>query len=377
MTAKRSIPAEVEFLRLREGPTSRMVFRRSVNSCVSAISLQNFPTFRVLSRATPIRRLHSTHPNPVITQTSKPKSSSNRFLVTGGAGFIGSHLVDSLVQQGREVVVLDNFRTGKRENLNPKATLVEGDLLDQPLVAAIVSGGLDGCFHLAARPIIQDTIQHWRSCTESNLLGTINLFEALCENAVHPIPVAFASSCSVYGSSGLKGKPIQESDTLDPQSPYAADKLACELHAKAGGICRGLHSIGARFFNVFGERQDPNSTYSGVVSKFRKNIATQEPITIYGDGEQTRDFIHVSNIVDLLIQALPIASPEAPVLNFGTGTAITVNVLAQTLMDAANTQVPIEYKQGREGEVRYSQADVSKVILETGCRPEKPFAYFR
>jgi UDP-glucose 4-epimerase len=312
----------------------------------------------------------------VIAQSPKTKPSTNRFLVTGGAGFIGSHLVDSLVGQGREVIVLDNFRSGKRKNLNSKAKLIEGDLLDQQLLSSIVDQGLDGCFHLAARPIIHDTIHHWRACTEANLLGTVNLFQALTENASRSIPVAYASSCAVYGSSGIKNRPIKETDPLDPQSPYAVDKLACEHHAIAGGKCRGLHSIGARFFNVFGERQDPNSAYSGVVSKFQKNIAAQKPITIYGDGEQTRDFIHVSNIVDLLIQALPSASPEAPVINFGTGTAITVSKLAQTLMEAFETQVPIEFKQAREGEVRYSQADVSKLISKTGYRPEKPYLFF-
>lgn len=284
-----------------------------------------------------------------------------RYLVTGGAGFIGSHLTDSLVQAGHEVVVLDDFSSGKRENLNSQATIVEGSLLNRDLLDQIISKGVDGCFHLAAKPIVQETILNWKTCSEVNLLGTVNLFEALSGDSDTSIPVVYASSCAVYGASGTAGNGLKETDRIDPQSPYAVDKYACELHARAGGMTRGLKSLGARFFNVYGERQDPRSPYSGVVSKFSENLKQQLPLTIFGDGNQTRDFIHVSDIVRLLRSSIEVASTQAPVLNFGTGHSITINQLAETMMKAFGDSIPVVRKEGRLGEVRYSRANLDQL----------------
>jgi UDP-glucose 4-epimerase len=284
-----------------------------------------------------------------------------RYLVTGGAGFIGSHLVDSLLADGNEVLILDDFSSGKRENLNSKAKLIEGSLLDHQLLLKVVEERLDGCFHLAARPIVQETIQHWEECTKVNLLGTVSLFEALTGNTENTIPVVYASSCAVYGTTGTRGVGIKESDSLDPQSPYAVDKYSCELHAKAGGKNRGLYSLGARFFNVFGERQDPRSPYSGVVSKFRENLMNHSSIEIYGDGKQTRDFIHVSDIVELLKRSFSSVSSAAPVLNFGTGKGVSINDLAHTMVKISGTKTLINHNKMRSGDVRYSQADTTNM----------------
>jgi UDP-glucose 4-epimerase len=285
-----------------------------------------------------------------------------RYLVTGGAGFIGSHLVDSLLADGNEVLVLDDFSSGKRENLNPQSKFIEGTLLDSHLLSNLVKEGLDGCYHLAARPIVQDTIQDWKDCTEVNLLGTVSLFDALTRNRTNTIPVVYASSCAVYGTSGIEGVGNKETDQVDPQSPYAVDKLSCELHAMAGAINRDLKSLGARFFNVFGKRQDPRSPYSGVVSRFKENLKNHSSIEIFGDGKQTRDFIHVSDIVELLKRSFSSVSTKAPVINFGTGNGISINNLASTMMEVSGTELPIKHKKARCGDVRFSQADTTNTI---------------
>ena len=290
-----------------------------------------------------------------------------RYLVTGGAGFIGSHLVDSLLQDGHNVTVIDDLSSGKTANLDPRAVLVKESVLNRSALATALED-TDCCFHLAAKPIVQDTIRDWKHCTEVNLLATINLFEAIAQSPGFAIPIVYASSCAVYGATGTEGVGLRESDPVDPQSPYAVDKFSCELHARAGGITRGLNSFGARFFNVFGERQDPRSPYSGVVSKFCESLRRGQPLTIFGDGEQTRDFIHVSDIVRLLRKASSEASVDAPVANFGTGTSITINNLAETLIDVSGTTVPINRKAGRPGEVRYSQANLDRLreLIQVG-----------
>lgn len=296
----------------------------------------------------------------------------NRYLVTGGAGFIGSHLVDSLVKDGNDVIVLDDFSSGKRENLNPQASFIQGDILDKDALVRAIEG-IDLCFHLAAKPIVQDTIRRWKYCCEVNMLATVNLFEVLTENPEANIPVVYASSCAVYGATGNGGIGLRETDPVDPQSPYAVDKYSCELHARVGGITRGLKSFGARFFNVYGERQDPRSPYSGVVSKFCENLKQNKPLTVFGDGEQTRDFIHVSDIVRLLKAVASVASESAPIANFGTGVSSTVNSLAETMMKVSGKKVPVIREKGRPGEVRYSQANIEhlKTLIEVS-----PFGSF-
>lgn len=279
----------------------------------------------------------------------------SNYLVTGGAGFIGSHLVDSLVQDGHVVTVIDDFSSGKRENLNQQARLVEASIMNANALSLALEG-VEYCYHLAAKPIVQDTIQDWSACSAINSLATVNVFEALTQDDKKSIPVVYASSCAVYGASGDEGIGIQETDSLDPQSPYAVDKLACELHAKTGGITRELKSFGARFFNVYGDRQDPRSPYSGVVSKFCENLRKNEPLTIYGDGKQTRDFIHVSDIVKLLKESMYIASIDAPVANFGTGNSITINELADILLKLSGKNIAVNRHSERKGDVRFSLA---------------------
>jgi UDP-glucose 4-epimerase len=272
-------------------------------------------------------------------------------LVTGGCGFIGSHLIDALVSQKYQVKVVDNLSTGKRENLNPKAKLVVGSVTDVETANSVMQG-VDACFHLAAIASTQLSNQDWVSTHKVNLTGTINIFNAARRTGKSPIPVIYASSAAVYGNTNTEK--INESFPKKPLTAYGADKLGCELHALVAGNIHQVPTCGLRFFNVYGPRQDPSSPYSGVISIFAKRIQAGEKITIFGDGQQTRDFIYVGDVVHYLVAALNCVSCTAPVFNVCTGQATSINKLAQTAMKVAQKVVPTEYKGPREGDIRYS-----------------------
>lgn len=278
----------------------------------------------------------------------------NRVLVTGGCGFIGSHLVDALIKNGHQVKVLDDLSTGKMENLHPDAQLIVGSITNADTVTSAMQD-VDACFHLAAIASTQLSNQDWVGTHQVNLTGTINIFNIARKNQKTPISVVYASSASIYGSTDLTK--IQESFPKKPLTAYGADKLGCELHAAVAGYIHRVPTCGLRFFNVYGPRQDPSSPYSGVISIFANQITSGKSINIFGDGEQTRDFIFVDDVVRYLIAALDRTSNAAPVFNVCTGKGISINELARTAMSAANKTVPIEYKPPREGDIRYSVGD--------------------
>lgn len=272
-------------------------------------------------------------------------------LVTGGCGFIGSHLVDTLVNQKHKVKVLDDLSTGKLENLNPKAQIEVGSITDVKTVDSAMQE-VDACFHLAAIASTQSSNQDWVGTHQVNLTGTINIFNAARRTGKRPIPVIYASSAAVYGNT--EENLIDESYPKQPLTAYGADKLGCELHARVAGNIHGVPTCGLRFFNVYGPRQDPSSPYSGVISIFANRILSNQSITIFGDGNQTRDFIFVSDVVRYLIAALNQATTEAPVFNVCTGEGISIHELAQTAMNVAEQVVPIIHQAPREGDIRYS-----------------------
>jgi UDP-glucose 4-epimerase len=272
-------------------------------------------------------------------------------LVTGGCGFIGSHLIDALVNQKHKVKVLDDLSTGKLENLNPKVQLEVGSITDVKTVDSAMQD-VDACFHLAAIASTQSSNQDWVGTHQVNLTGTINIFNAARRTGKRPIPVIYASSAAVYGNT--EENLIDESYPKQPLTAYGADKLGCELHAKVAGNIHGVPTCGLRFFNVYGPRQDPCSPYSGVISIFANRILFNQPITIFGDGNQTRDFIFVSDVVRYLIAALNQATTEAPVFNVCTGKGISIHELAKTAMNIAEQVVPIIHQDTREGDIRYS-----------------------
>jgi UDP-glucose 4-epimerase len=270
------------------------------------------------------------------------------WLVTGGAGFIGSHLCDALLARGDRVRVLDDLSTGRRENLPAGAELVVGDVADASTVREAVAG-LDGCFHLAAIASVQRGATEWLATHRANLTGTIVLFDALRGSRV---PAVYASSAAVYGAA--ERLPIDEAAPCRPLSAYGADKLGCELHARVAGHVHGIPSVGLRFFNVYGPRQDPHSPYSGVISIFCRRLSNGEPVDVFGDGLQTRDFVYVADVVAALLAAMRHASTAAPVFNVCTGRAVGVLDLAATVAALAEKPLDVRHQPPRAGEIRHS-----------------------
>ncbi len=228
------------------------------------------------------------------------------YLVTGGAGFIGSHLVDALLARGDVVRVLDDLSTGKRENLDPRAMLTVGDVADAAVVAGAMQG-VDGCFHLAAVASVELGNRDWLGTHRTNLTGAITIFDAARRaRPDRTVPVVYASSAAVYGDT--PDLPLAESAATRPLSAYGADKLGCELHGRVAATVHGVRNAGCRFFNVYGPRQDPGSPYSGVISIFFNRIGRGQGITIFGDGGQTRDFIYVADVVEALLTTMGMKS---------------------------------------------------------------------
>jgi len=281
-------------------------------------------------------------------------------LVTGGCGFIGSHLSAALRARGDAVRVLDDLSTGSEANLAPGAELVRGDVADHAAVRAAMEG-VDGVFHLAAIASVERGVQDWPGTHRANLSGTIAVLDAARPRRV---AVVYASSAAVYGDQAVL--PITEDAPKRPLSAYGADKLGCEQHALVGGLVHGIPSMGFRFFNVFGPRQDPRSPYSGVISIFCDCFSRGEGVDIFGDGEQTRDFVHVSDVVTALLGGMRTASVEAPVLNVCTGRATSVRELAETVAAACGVPAGIRHKPARAGEIRHSLGDPSRLRATLG-----------
>lgn len=281
-----------------------------------------------------------------------------KFLVTGGAGFIGSHLVDALLGAGHAVVVLDDLSTGKRENLPRDVEFRHGSITDPRAMRAALAGA-QGCFHLAAIASVARASEDWLTTHQTNLGGLIVLFEAI-RALPAPIPVVYASSAAVYGDSAAL--PITEGAAKNPLSAYGADKLGCELHALVASHVHGIPTTGLRFFNVYGPRQDPRSPYSGVISIFCERLRKGAPVEIFGDGGQTRDFIFVADVVaalraamaNLTSDAAQGASQKAPVFNICTGTAISVRDLAGSVAELCGRELIPRPAPPRLGEIRHS-----------------------
>ena len=282
------------------------------------------------------------------------------YLVTGGCGFIGSHLVDALVAAGHAVRVLDDLSTGTEANLSPGASLLRGCVTDPVLVHQAVAG-IDGCFHLAAIASVQRSQEDLLGTHRTNLGGTLTLLDALAGRGA---PFVYASSAAVYGDCATQ--PIGEAAAKQPHSAYGADKYAGELHAAVATRTRGIPTTGLRFFNVYGPRQRPDSPYSGVVSIFADRIARRLPLTVFGDGGQTRDLVQVADVVAALLQAMARRLPDAPVFNVCTGQATTVLQLAATLGALQGVTPAIVHRPPRDGEIRHSLGDPSRMRAALG-----------
>ncbi|ANF25681.1 NAD-dependent epimerase/dehydratase family protein [Stutzerimonas stutzeri] len=281
-------------------------------------------------------------------------------LVTGGAGFIGSNLIDALVARGYPVRVLDNLSTGKRSNLpdDPSVELIVGDVADAQAMRSAVQG-CRAVVHLAAVASVQASVDDPVGTHQSNLVGTLNLCEAMRETGVRR--VVFASSAAIYGNNG-EGQPIDEDTPKAPLTPYAADKLASEHYLDFYRRQHGLEPAVFRFFNIYGPRQDPSSPYSGVISIFTERAQKGLPIAVYGDGQQTRDFLYVGDLVELLLQALELPVVEVGAVNVGLNQATSLNQLLDAVGDVLGGLPEVRYQAARQGDIRHSRANNTRLL---------------
>ena len=289
------------------------------------------------------------------------------FLVTGGAGFIGSHLCDALLAAGHRVRVVDDLSTGHRANLDPRCELVVGDVADAALMRRAMQDA-SGCFHLAAIASVARSNEDWCGTHRTNLSGTVAVLDAA--RAEGRVPVVYASSAAIYGDQGEA--PITEALRPAPRTAYGADKLGSELHAAVAFGVHGVATLGCRFFNIYGPRQDPASPYSGVISIFAARIAAGQGITVHGDGGQTRDFVYVGDVVAHLMAGMRLlqAAPQAAVVNVCTGRATCVLQLAKTLAAASGRAARIAHGPARAGDIRTSLGDpaVATALLGVAAR---------
>jgi UDP-glucose 4-epimerase len=288
-------------------------------------------------------------------------------LVTGGAGFIGSNLVHALLERGDDVRVLDNFSTGNRANLaglRREIEIVEGELRSYERVHAAVRG-VELVFHQGALPSVPRSVQDPLTTNAVNVEGTLNVLLAARDEGVRR--VVFASSSSVYGNAD--GLPRAETQTPQPISPYAVAKLAAERYCSIFADVYGLETVALRYFNVFGPRQDPRSQYAAVVPKFIRLIAAGSPVPIDGDGDQSRDFTYITNVVDANLAAAQAAGVAGQVLNVATGTSATVNELADAIGRILGRPVERRHREPRPGDVRASWADIGEARRRLGWEP--------
>lgn len=300
------------------------------------------------------------------------------FLVTGGAGFIGSNIVEALLGRGFRVRVLDNFTTGKKENL---IFADKGDLVKEGLVELIEDDLLDGetcakackdvshVFHHAALGSVPKSVEDPALTNDVNVTGTLNLLIAARDAGVKRF--VYASSSSVYGNTG--DAPKVEGQTPMPASPYAVSKLAGEQYCRVFTEVYGLETVSLRYFNVFGPRQDPQSRYSAVIPKFVGKALKREALEIHGDGEQSRDFSYVSNVVQANISAAFTEGIAGEVFNIACGKRITINAMVAQIEAIAGRQLPRSYVQPRPGDIRCSMADISHARERLGYRVEVDF----
>lgn len=289
-------------------------------------------------------------------------------LVTGGAGFIGSHLVDRLVAEGYFVKVIDDLSTGQLSNIashveSGRVEFLKGDIRDQALIKKAVEG-VDAVAHLAALTSVPFSMKNPDLVYDVNVSGSLNLIFAAIEAGVGRF--VFASSCAVYGDT--KVLPVSELAAFSPLSPYAESKLAIERCLRGLGLRGALDSVVLRFFNVYGLRQGL-SEYSGVITKFFNCAKSRQPLMIYGDGSQTRDFVNVADIVEGIYSALTVSGVKGEVFNLGTGKPTSVNDLANAVLDLTGAKVGLRYESARFGEINESFADISKAKRLLGFQP--------
>ena len=294
-------------------------------------------------------------------------------LVTGGAGFIGSAIVRALLadEQVRRVVVVDDLSTGKQVNLSEVAAKIEFLPLDIRNYAAIepVFAGIDTVFHEAAIPSVPQSIDEPEYTHDVNVNGTLHVLRAAERKGVRRL--VYAASCAAYGDSDAL--PLKETTLPNPKSPYAVQKVSGEYYARTFFEVYGLETVCLRYFNVFGPRQDPSSPYSGVLSLFCRALLSGRAPTIFGDGEQSRDFIYVENIARLNLLAARSAKAPGHIYNAGTGRRQSLNAIWSLMQSIEGVEIPANHGPARGGDIRHSQADVTAARSDLGFEPHIDF----
>jgi nucleoside-diphosphate-sugar epimerase len=295
----------------------------------------------------------------------------DKYLVTGGAGFIGSNIVEELVQREQAVTIIDNFLTGKRENISSflsKIELVEGDIRDYDLCRSALEG-VDYVLHQAALSSVPRSVEDPLLTNEINIKGTLNILLASREAKVKGF--VFASSAAVYGDD--PSLPKKENNVGNPLSPYALSKLAGEKYCRIFSQIFGFPTICLRYFNIFGPRQDPSSQYAAVIPNFINRMLKEESPIIFGDGEQSRDFVFVFNVVEANILASKAQGVSGEVFNIASGEGTSVNSLTSKLNELLKKKISPSYDEPRPGDIRHSFADISKARKMLGYEPLVPF----
>jgi len=293
------------------------------------------------------------------------------YLVTGGAGFIGSHICEELLRRGESVAVLDNFATGKRENLRHLARdlrIIKGDLRDLVVVREAVRGA-DYVLHQGALPSVPRSVADPVTSHQVNTEGTLNVLVAARDAGVKR--VVFASSSSVYGDTPVL--PKREDMPPNPKSPYAVSKLTGEHYCRVFYEIYGLETVALRYFNVFGPRQDPDSQYAAAIAKFTRAMLDGGEITVYGDGEQTRDFTYVANVVEANLLATGAPGAAGKVFNIACGDQVSLNQVIRHLAELVRRESEVVYQPPRAGDVKHSRADIASASSILGYRVKVAF----
>lgn len=297
---------------------------------------------------------------------------SSRILVTGGAGFIGSTLTKKLLERGHSVVVLDNFYAGRIENFGEVKNhrdlqIVKGDVRDRRVLSKIVKD-VDGVVHLAGLVDPVESIKNPSETHDVNVTGTLNMLESSVQNGVKRF--VFASSAAVYGDGNPL--PLKEEYSLRPMTPYAASKISGEYYSKLFFTCYGLETVSLRFFNVFGPGQGANH-YAGVMTRFMQFASRGEPLRVFGDGNQTRDFVNVKDVADGIALALSNGAVKGEVFNICSGIGTEINTLIAIMKEVLGRNLPTAYESEREGEIRHSRGDPTKAEKILGFKPQIGF----
>ena len=288
-----------------------------------------------------------------------------QYLITGGAGFIASHIAEELIHQKHDIILLDDMSAGNTKNIRPDAEFIKGSVTNKALLDEICkTHDIEGIFHLAAVASVQKSIEDPGLVHEVNATGTLNILTAAKEHSIRK--VVLSASAAAYGDNPVF--PKREDMLPEPLSPYAVSKITGEMYCRNFADLFGVETVALRYFNVFGPRQDPNAEYAAVIPKFIERIVHGKKPIIFGDGNQTRDFVFVKDVVQANILAMN--SHISGLYNIGTGIQTSLNDLAGMVMRAAGVSCDITYETARPGDIRYSVADISKAGKELGYAPK-------